>query len=288
MVDVEFTVALKAPRGTHAQFTGSAYDGWQYDARFDINAWLASQLNADDWTGWVLYNDEPPGEAERSGGGHCKGIVAWTEEKVGWMIHSVPKWPDTFGTEQLPEIRPAECEYGQSFVWLTLPIQSRDDILGQIRLMQAHVYEDTHSQHKPRQRAPTADKQLQTIQLSQNVFHIGKHSKWGMDLYEDGIVPVFKGNWVTETWSRPGQPPTKRVGRVGRVRWARPSPAITYNDDMDHSKWAVSCGKKSNHMYSYIGDINAMESQFHRGGGGVVIRDANLWKALSDLIITRS
>ena len=281
-MDVTYTVALKAPHGTRAQFKETAHNGWQYID--DINDWLSSQLDADRWSGWMLYNDQPPEGAAMLEGGHCKGIVAWTEEKIGWMIHSVPKWPDSFGKGSVSKLRPGECVYGQSFVWLTIPVHLKGDILDHIRLMQSHVYEDTESQRRLRQRTPTADKMLQVLKLSENVFHIAKHSKWGKDLFEDGIVPVFGGTWITETWSRPGQLPTGRVGRILSVRWASPhsSSPIAYTEEDDHSKWAIT--RKLRDRCSYVGDINAMESQFHRGGGGVVIEDSSLWKALKSLV----
>ena len=286
---VSYAVALKAPEGRLVQCTSSSSSTWTFDPKVDIDGWITTQLTKFAWTGWFLYNDEAPKELHEEvqlDGGHCKGILAWNDTTLGWMIHSVPKWPAVIG-ETIPLIPPAECLYGQSFAWLTLPVSWRDDVLAQLRLMQAHAYcvydsqgSFTYRDPTTRQAAPPPAVQFATIQLSNAVSHVAKHSKWGKDLFQDGIVPLFGGKWQTETWSRPPQPPTKDVTRVTMVSWAKP--VIRYATAHDHSKWAVSLDKKN--PCTYIGDINAMSSQFHRGGGGVVIKDLNLWKAMSSLV----
>ena len=289
MAGLTYAVALKAPKGKLVQYISSSSSSskWTFDPKVDIDAWVTTQLTKFNWSGWLLYNDEAPeGEPELTGG-HCKGILAWNDTTLGWMIHSVPKWPADFG-KSIPPIPPGECKYGQSFAWLTLPVSRRDDVLAQIRLMQAHAYCMYDSQGKvvyreptTREAAPPPAVQFAAIQLSDVVSHVAKHSKWGKDLFQDGIVPHFGGSkWETETWSRPPQPPTKDVTRVTMVSWVKP--AISYSDEQDHSKWAVSLDKKN--PLTYIGDINAMLTQFHRGGGGLVIKDSNLWKAMSSLV----
>eukprot|EP00731_Ephydatia_muelleri_P009051 Em0004g1389a len=295
-VGLTYAVALKAPKlkgnkassGRLVQCTSSSSSTWTFDPKVDIDGWVTTQLTKFNWTDWFLYNDEAPDRVTpESHGGHCKGILAWNDTTLGWMIHSVPKWPAVIG-ETIPLIPAAECEYGQSFAWLTLPVSRRDDVLAQIRLMQAHAYcvhdsqgSFTYREPHPRHAAPPPARSFVVIQLSDVVSHVAKHSKWEKDLFQDGIVPLFGGaKWETETWSRPHPHPTKDVTGVKMVSWAKP--AISYNNEQDHSKWAISLDKKK--PWTYIGDINATSSQFHRGGGGVVIKDLNLWKAMSSLV----
>jgi hypothetical protein len=38
------------------------------------------------------------------------------------------------------------------------------------------------------------------------------------------------------------------------------------------------------HPWLFIGDINRMDSQFKRGGGGMLIEDKNLWKSVNRMI----
>jgi deoxyribonuclease-2 len=56
-----------------------------------------------------------------------------------------------------------------------------------------------------------------------------------------------------------------------------------YVEQQDHSKWAVSDSAED--PWVFVGDINRMPSQHHRGGGGVVIRDAALWRAFTAMIV---
>jgi hypothetical protein len=46
----------------------------------------------------------------------------------------------------------------------------------------------------------------------------------------------------------------------------------------DHSKWAVS------DIYCFIGDLNRMDSQRKRGGGGLLIRHPDLAHGFKELI----
>lgn len=285
--DSSYAVALKAPKGRLVQYISSTTGTWTFDPKVDIDGWVTSQLTASSWKGWLLYNDEPPDGEVQFSGGHCKGILAWNDTTLGWMIHSVPKWPSTIG-KTVPPIPPAECEYGQSFAWLTYPISKRHDVVAHIRLMQAHAYcvkddDGSFAYRDPttREAAPPPSQLFVDTQLSDATIHVAKHSKWGKDLFQDGIVPLLGGSKCkTETWSRPAQPATKDAARVKFVSWTtRP---ITYSNEQDHSKWAISLDKKN--PWTYVGDINAMLTQFHRGGGGIVIKDINLWQAMSSII----
>jgi hypothetical protein len=80
-----------------------------------------------------------------------------------------------------------------------------------------------------------------------------------------------------ETWRRGSaiQAVTPNLHDVKTLGWF----AVNYKESQDHSKWAVckNC--------VWIGDLNRMESQMKRGGGGVVIRDAKMVKAFRGLII---
>ena len=181
----------------------------------------------------------------------------------------------------LSRIEPGECVYGQSFVWLTQPRDRLDEIKAQLVIMQAHVY---HATPEPWPRgSASAAVLINTMVLSSTedrMLHVGKHAKWNGDLFEDAIVQTF-GSCLTETWARPGQPPTPHVGRIMRLHWNTYD--ISYGNCDDHSKWAVSVDSP----WTYIGDIYAMTSQFHRGGGGVLINNRSLWTAMKSIIALR-
>lgn len=242
-----------------------------------IEEWMTLNIFNHDWKGELFYNDHPPFKKNAfSNGGHCKGIVVWNNEKVGWLIHSVPKFPSVF----LNEIPSAECIYGQSFAWIVLPINKKKDILSQLQLMGAHVYHDPSNAFIHISMRPSPENACRIIELDNNIFHIAKNESWGKDLFEDGIVPAFPNTqWKTETWSRPGQPPTKNVDRIEEVNWSVGNIHFSYNEHNDYSKWAIS-----DKEHVWIGDINAMSSQFHRGGGGIIIKNTALFRTFYSMI----
>ena len=52
-----------------------------------------------------------------------------------------------------------------------------------------------------------------------------------------------------------------------------------YKESQDHSKWAVS-----DKEWYWVGDLNRMTSQFHRGGGGFIGTDEYIANAFRSLI----
>ena len=53
----------------------------------------------------------------------------------------------------------------------------------------------------------------------------------------------------------------------------------TWPSSRDHSKWGVDDGDRF-----MVGDLNRMTSQYTRGGGGFVVRDATTARALRSLL----
>jgi hypothetical protein len=75
--------------------------------------------------------------------GHTKGVVLWDGRLVGWLVHSVPKWPchDTrspsgVGSRGLSEIEDSQIQKAQSFIWVALPAAALPTVLRQVEHMQ--------------------------------------------------------------------------------------------------------------------------------------------------------
>ena len=100
------------------------------------------------WTSWALYNDNPPqrkSKASRSTDtGHCKGVLVWNADHVGWLVHTVPLWPALSGESSPTSSKfPTSFElvenaetYGQSFVWVKF---KRKDVLNSKRNMLHYI-----------------------------------------------------------------------------------------------------------------------------------------------------
>ena len=111
----------------------------------------------------------------------------------------------------------------------------------------------------------TTDLEINEIVLNNNIHHIAKSRKWKNDIYKY-IYEKYKGNWRCETWIRGDECKNdKNISDIKIIEWDE---NYKYKSSQDHSKYA--CNKNG---YTFIGDINRMTSQFHRGGGGIVLHD---------------
>lgn len=298
-----WSVALKAPHGrrcTHYRPVSK----WSCDG--DIDAWVRSTLGTVLHTApyaWIMYNDEVIGSTEEASPscGHCKGVLLWPLSKEGdafWLVHSVPRWPappppgcqasvpaPRGSLENVPD---PECIYGQSFAWMPFDVGKLDQVLSHLHVMQAHVYAASSTAAEQAVASVThvlsPHQWHEMLDLLPGVAHCAKHAEWGRDLYEDGLVPgLFAGrSCAAETWMRPHMGSTPHVRNVSTVTWRMPSVEVaeSYAINSDHSKWAVTDADGSGGM-TFVGDINRMPSQFHRGGGGFVLSDPDLWKGMS-------
>ena len=282
-----WSVALKAPNGKKCLSYEQSDPGWKTSAEHDIDDWIKAHVCAQTWTDHLLYNDESP--IDKAGGSfaHSKGIVAWNAEQLGWLLHSVPKFPSTFleedGKQTIATIPHGETEYGQSFVWLTMPVSRLSEVISQLQMNDPHVYgvEDNRNVWSRRKRAPAKKDALSTIELSDTVTHVAKHRVWAQSIFDDYLAPKF-GNLIQETWMRSGYDVTDSVLSVEQLAW--PVGDVKWNETNDHAKWCVA--QDESKPFVYIGDVNRMLSQKHRGGGGIVIQDAELCKAFKSLIMS--
>jgi deoxyribonuclease-2 len=253
-------------------------------------------------TGWILYNDEMPADANRtdsSSFGHTKGVLAFDiESKTAvWLLHSWPKYADP-GATTMPT-----PEYGQTFLCISIDIETASKIAAQMANHQVpQVYLP---------RIPTAlDKNdplyILTQALNPNPASdsdvlayksrggldfkvIAKNKTWNKDFWNDLVGPTLGTDINVESWIRGKIPPTldsDGIHKTFDVKYIDLSPlGIPWNwpETHDHAKWAVSVDSD----WVCVGDINRMISQEKRGGGTIAFQDKTLWTALSktDLIV---
>lgn len=253
-------------------------------------------------TGWVLYNDEMPADAnghDNGSLGHTKGVIAFdTSTKTAlWLLHSWPKYADP-GALGMPTPM-----YGQTFLCLTMDIATASAIAAQMaQYQQPQVY----LPHLP----PNLDKNdplyiltrplASTVPGGTNVLNgktrkgqafkvIAKNREWGKDFWNDLVGPTLQEDMDVETWIRGLVPPTLDSDGVHKTfdikyvdfrplggNWAWPQ-------TRDHAKWGITLKSE----WVCVGDINRMVTQSKRGGGTIALKDKNLWQALkqTDLMI---
>jgi len=261
-------VALKLPHGSH----GAEWVRGQF-APVDINQWLHQLYTGSSWTGWFCYNDELP-TSDHTTKGHCKGILTWNATHIGWLIHSVPRFPREFSGSILSSIDASELIYGQSFLYVE---QSRatvdlEDVIRQILWMKPNRF---HTKDVPVVVPYNSHiLEVKILRWSPIMTHLAKSPDHATDFIGTKLCKE-DSLWYEETWKRGLEyPPATNVISVENLSVLD----TKYTSSQDHSKWATT-GKKL-----WIGDLNHMKSQEKRGGGGMVIADTALANAFRGLI----
>jgi len=268
---ITLQVVLKLPHGNNCV----RYHNGTFKLIGSIQDWIQT-LYTFDWDGWVAYNDETQLTNKRSKG-HCKGILTWNKNKIGWLIHSVPDFPTNLTSTTISPILPSELMYGQSFVYIEMKYtkEKLEQVLQQIHWMDANIYLENNM---PAMLSYFSTIEIKKMNISPKLSHHSKTHHHIIDIYGEYLCSLDKSKWYVETWRR-GCPIVKKTTNlhdINRLAWN----FMCYKESQDHSKWAVS--KK----YVWIGDLNRMESQLKRGGGGVLIRNPKMVKAFKSLIVS--
>ena len=273
-----YHIALKIPNGTSYYSCNKNCTTWESGK--NINDWIRGFLNSS-YAYILAYNDDEPdddrGANVHSKGAHAKGIVAYNNQNILWMIHSIPNYPEFIDEGKnekdqkcitFVDIDKSQLIYGQSIIMLLFPYSDEQlsNIYRQLDVMNVHLYYNQTMYNKNNKNKKGTDL-VSTINMSEGITHISKHEKWGKDLYEH-LAAELGVTILCETWCKPPLPSTSSVKNVKNVRWDE---TLSYMSTNDHSKYAVSMD--ANRPYVFIGDMNHMESQSRRGGGGVIIKD---------------
>lgn len=292
------SIALKKPKGTSYGFIDEKSEGWQYGE--DINRWINEMFIRHSYQHFIFYNDDEPDDDRgvnlHSKGAHAKGILGWNEKRIGWCIHSVPNYPecsDTFKNSKIFDpIDKSQLIYGQSFIYIEVDftLQTLLNIFLQLEMMDVHIYHETISMKNFLKKNKDVEEKkeyqeykeyLRVFHFSDTIQHVSKHTKWNKDLYEHFLTIHFQSNVLCETWMKPAIPTSQKVKNVRTIKWENDQEE--YYTTNDHSKYAVSMD--SENPWIYIGDINRMESQIRRGGGGLLIKNKKYWKLINQILV---
>jgi hypothetical protein len=266
---VKYNVAFKLPNGV--QYLD--FEKNELVLKEDVNNWIYSVYKDKKFTNYINYNDEHKDKIS-SHGGHCKGCIAWNDTEVCWLIHSVPKFMIVFEDGSIDTtktmIAHGEQIYGQSFIFVShISINELENILYQISVMHPFIDTDYSSISLPSLvRGEEYKTSARTILLSDEIRHVAKSPTNTVDIFSEIIQKTYGGKWRCETWIRGRNcEETPNVVDNHNINFQN----LSYTSTQDHSKYAVS-----NKNVVYIGDLNRMTSQFHRGGGGFILHDDKL------------
>ncbi|XP_033836647.1 deoxyribonuclease-2-alpha [Periophthalmus magnuspinnatus] len=271
-------------------------------------------------TAYVLYNDQSPVVGSVGLGrssGHTKGVVVLDKEQGFWLVHSTPHFPppQQAGNYSYPD---TGLTNGQSFLCVTYPLERFHTIGEQLHINQPHVY-DCHvpealaslvpslstlcRKSRPSRRAPPlydkpwlspfqapppltpVSNRSVVLNSSEGTAFISfaKGAAFNNDLYHSWVArelhcPLLVQFWVRSTGVLPSD--CSEGVTVLNIQLLSPGPSPSFNNTVDHSKWAVSPeGAQAGGGWVCVGDINRNHAEERRGGGTVCLQDPLVWKA---------
>lgn len=217
---VDWLYMYKLPKHVSAKGDGLDFlylhahsDGWQLsklpiDDVQSIPGTLMSQVTADkDLV--IMYNDEPPESKSDEARGHTKGVVAGNANGGFWLIHSVPKYPQSdLSNYTFP---PTGHLYGQSFLCMTLQsAEDLDNIGSLITYNEPHVYvgqvpKPLHATYPNLLNVATGKPWINEAPFFKtnavaNFTIFSKSHKFQKELYVDWVAPTLQSDLMVESW----------------------------------------------------------------------------------------
>jgi deoxyribonuclease-2 len=258
-------------------------------------------IQPDPTTGWILYNDEKPGDIpgkDNGALGHTKGVLAFdTKTKTGyWLLHSWPKF-----AEPKAKADPTPM-YGQTYLCLSLDLPTIEKIAQQ---MSDHQQPQTYlcrigsldrasplyklaQTSNPDAAGNSSVLDLKTVGgLDFKV--IAKNRAWNQDFWNGLVGPTLGQDMDVDTWIRGQVAPvsdTDGIHKTYDIKYINLGPLgihMAWPETHDHAKWGITT-----HLnWVCVGDINRMISQRKRGGGTIAFQNESLWRGLSktDLLL---
>jgi deoxyribonuclease-2 len=260
--------------------------------------------NPDATTGWILYNDERPGDIpgkDNGALGHTKGVLAFdAKSKTGyWLLHSWPKF-----AEPKAKADPTPM-YGQTYLCLSLDFATLEQIAGQmISHQEPQTYLNRTDCFKEDQSSPLYKlagvidanaagnsnvlRNLKTVGGTQFMV-IAKNRAWNQDFWNGLVGPTLGEDMDVDTWIRGAVAPvsdTDGIHKTYDIKYINLGPLgihMAWPETHDHAKWGIT----THSNWVCVGDINRMISQRKRGGGTIAFQNQALWQGLSktDLLL---
>jgi len=280
--NIKSDMAIKLPHTTeYISYDDTTKNFVKYP---DINTWIQNHYCVSHWPNWVVYNDDIHKIAIKptTSHGHCKGILTWNNERIGWMVHSVPNFPRNFKNNRMSMVEQGELIYAQSFQYIEIPFTDMmlNNILHHINYMDSNIYLENYTEDFMRYKNmiyPTINKCM-TLKLTEDFVHIAKPHIVKIDIYADYLVKNSHEKWYVQTWKRGHHINTinMKINDITQMKFED----TKWSSSQDHSKWGVSTSE-----YYWVGDLNRMTSQYNRGGGGFICRNPDIVKCLTKLIV---
>jgi deoxyribonuclease-2 len=242
--------------------------------------------------GRLMWNDETPFGKTTTSRAHAKGVLLFNDKVGVFVRHSIPNFPNAGNSSYT---YPASgAIYGQTLFCLSLNIDQVDQVAYQFLVNGPEIYDAVVPPSVTKfknildlSKGSFVDTQQSsktiTTRKGMSVTDYAKSKKADIDFWDSVVAPNLHSNLLVETWGRPLQPSRCSPNKIENIKVIKFSGDINFTDTKDHSKWCVT---SSGAQVTCIGDINRMESQRHRGGGGSCFHDSNIYAQFSRLVST--
>lgn len=248
-------------------------------------------------TGYIFYNDEPPGSSNYNFSyGHTKGVWIWDSTSAVIVQHSIPLFPVGPSTVSRYEgLGGNAYRYGQHAACITVDLTTLDEIATAALRNAPQIYDfatpaDTHATvrdlaHGTRSDAAECGSVNFTTRGGTEIHYFTKTTEWNNELYGACIAPALQTNLLVESWIH-GSAEGPWCGGPYSVYDAQMidfADAFGFKEANDHSKWATDGAQ-----FACTSDINRMTSQYTRGGGAFCFTDLVLAQLLGTAVQTHN
>jgi len=298
----DWWVALKLPNSysyliyDSTNFRKSPY-GLDIPNRGAIGKTLAGLYQNKTGTGYLMYNDQTPDDANHDSRAHMKGMINFNSRGGFWLIHSVPRYPAKvndgyFGYPQYA------MTYGQSFLCISLSLTEVNKVGLLLQYDWPYIY-DSFVPSSLTAKVPLIVSAISGVHTTPAASHVAqviskagtnftafaKNYNWNNDLYEHLIEPYWESGMLVQSWTNgPGKIPSMCRPTVGydskNIDTMTLKGVVSWKSTQDHSKWAVATSVP----VACVSDINRQEGQRKRGGGSVCSDDPRLFQAMTTLV----
>lgn len=254
---------------------------------------LINHFNSDT-TNYFFWNDDMTSEAgdksSARGRAHSKGGLIFDDKEGLFLSHSLPRFPWRTETgEVIITLPPNAGIYGQNFICLSIDTANSLNVIETLNIINPSLAlkvdsdnvfspanENVEKLIKNRQDSKLENTKIVEIETrGKNKFNIFSKSRNEESLPWDTMIPNhYKDGLYVETWTKPDliesscSNKTRKIFNVMKLKFG----TIQYNQNQEHSKWAV--GIKKN--FACFGDLNRTGSQMTRGGNTICFENEHL------------
>ena len=290
--DISAWTIMKLPQGTEYYYydTNTGYNFSPYSLNDTVQGALAQtvgQLWIPSTTGYMIYNDEPPNQAQYNFSvAHAKAIWMWDNTSALVITHSIPKFPEgPGGASSYTGLEQNAWEYGQAASCFSVPLSSLGAMMNIVNEMGPLIY-DTGGEEKLKNKHLLSKTKVTSPCSIYNYgggIMIMKDADAEVDIWASCVGTYFSGDVRVESWIHgetegPYCTPDYAFDTldIQKLKYPGGQEVVEYDD---HSKWGLL-----ESTVVCFGDLNRVVTQKTRAGAVYCWKDVSLWGTLDGMV----